>query len=787
MVPLLNRPLMQHTIELLVEHGFNNIDVLLYHQPEIIKDFFKTGKKDGVKLNYFQAPKDFGTAGAVNFACRNNKRPILVISADVVTNLDLSEIIRFHKKQKSLVTIGLTRVKNPLAYGIIITDRNGRIKQFLEKPSWGEVFSDTVNAGIYILEPEIFDFIPTDKPFDFSLDLFPLLLSKKLPLYGYISADYWLDIGQLEDYKKANLEALNNKIKLNGNGSTLNNFVLVGKGSIIADQALVRNTVIGENCKIKAGAIVNNSIIWDNVEIGNKAVLQDCIVTSNTTIGDKAVLSEGVVIGNQTEIGANAEINPFIKIWPRRIVEAGSRVSHSMIWRKHWSKSIFGQHGVTGQCNIEISPQFAAALGAAFGSVLGKGSKIACGRDSHKASRMIYRGLIAGALSTGLDISNLEMVPIPVNRFEIKSLKYKGGFHVRKSPFDQDVIDIKFFDQDGMDLPPSLEKKIERTFFAEDFVRTTLNETGELSYPYHRVAEEYKLGLLSHIDLAAIQKARLKIVVDYSFGSASQIFPSILGKLGLEVIALDAYIDENKITKDQTTFEHSLKQMTQIVRSVGADFGVLLDTGAEKIFICDEKGRILSGEQSLSLLAMLALKNHKNNTIAVPTKESKVIELLAKKYQGQVIRTKNSFRGMMEATKNTQLTFLGESQGGFIFPDFLPSFDAMLSVVKLAEYLAKEKKSLSKLCATIPASHLLKADLPCLTEHKGRLMRKILELLPATNKKETQDGIKIWHNNAWVLILPDTTDPVIHLYAEGGSKQQAIQMIKKYSKLVKQI
>ena len=169
MVPMVNKPMLEHIIELLKKHNLNDILAVLYYHPEVIKDYFKDGTDFGVKVSYVGAVEDLGTAGSVKNAQELLRDPFLVISGDILTDFKLSEAIKFHKSSKALATIVLTRVTNPLAYGVVITDKNGKIEKFLEKPVWGEVFSDTVNTGIYLLEPEILKYIPSGKEFDASL------------------------------------------------------------------------------------------------------------------------------------------------------------------------------------------------------------------------------------------------------------------------------------------------------------------------------------------------------------------------------------------------------------------------------------------------------------------------------------------------------------------------------------------------------------------------------------------------------------------------------------------
>ena len=798
MVPIANRPLMSYTIELLSRHGFKDITVLLYHQPQIIKDYFKDGRQYDVKMSYCIPPADYGTAGAVRFACQGIKEPVLVISADLLTDMDLSSAVKFHKKKWAAATVVLARTKNPIPYGIVVLNRDMSVKKFLEKPSWSEVFTDTVNAGIYMLQPDALKLIPNNRKFDFSADLLPLMLEKKKRLFGFVSEGYWTDIGQPDDFGKANHDILRGAVKFTVPGRRIRGNVYVGENvsiaplakidgvghigsnSVIEGNVIIMNSTIGDGCKVGRGSVLSECIIREGVVIGQGAKLERTIVGKSCKIGDGAVLEQGSMLGDGTVVEKKARVREYVKIWPGKTVEGGSTVTSSMIHRERWTRSIFGAYGVTGVCNVEITPQFAANLGAAYGAILGKGTRITCSRDSHKSSRMIYRALISGVLSAGVSISDLEMVPIPVNRYELRALKSQGGFHVRKSPYDLKIADIKFFDANGLDLSSAKEKMVEKLFFSENFPVVSSEETGELSFPFYRVAAGYKEGMINYLKKEQIKASGMKVVIDYAFGSASQIFPAILGELGLDVISLNAHIDETKIAKDKAAFERSLEQLRGIVKSVKADIGIMLDTGAEKIFLCDDKGNILDGKKALAAMTILALRSKKGGIIAVPVKEPRIIEKLAKENRGKVMRIKTSFRGMMEAATNSKVTLLGESLGGYIFPDFMPFFDGMLSVCKLIEYLSREQVRLSDLAEEIPEINLLKREVDCDNECKGRVMRELASRVKRPDKVELIDGVKIWRGGDWVLILPDPVRPVVQVFAEADSHKKMDMLLEEY-------
>src|SRR3989339_229255 len=368
MVPMANRPMLAHIIDLLKKHGFNDMTMMLYFQLEVITNYFGDGDNFGVKLRYHKPESDLGTAGSVKYAQKHLTNTFVVISGDVLTDLDLTKAIEYHKKKKAIATMILTRVANPLQYGVVITEPDGKIEKFLEKPSWGEVFSDTINTGIYILDPGALNAIPAGRSFDFGHDLFPKLLQDKRALYGYIADGYWEDIGRLEDYGRCQTDILSGKIKIKDAPSVcLQGVGLVGENTEIEGDAVCINSVIGKNCFIGGGAYLRECVIWDGVKIGRGARIEKAYVGKDVKIGEGALLEEGSVVGDGSKIEKSAVIKSFVKLWPGKIVEAGAVVSGTNVWRERWSRSIFGPYGVTGRCNIDLNPQFLAALGAAYG------------------------------------------------------------------------------------------------------------------------------------------------------------------------------------------------------------------------------------------------------------------------------------------------------------------------------------------------------------------------------------------------------------------------------------
>ncbi len=802
MVPIMNKPMIEHIVRLLVGHGISDIVVLVFYHPNDIKNFLGDGRQFGASIQYVKAEADFGTAGSVRNAHDLIKESrILVISGDVLTDFDLTKAVEFHETKKSKATLVLTRVNDPLQFGLVITDEEGKIVRFLEKPTWGEVFSDTVNTGIYVIEPDVLDMVPYKEDYDFSKDLFPSMLKQKMPLYGYAAEGYWRDIGNLNEYVDAQLDCLDQKVHVSLDGKSFDfngakiiapedfqipqnlcvrGTVVIGTNVTIGEDVELEDTIIGNNSTVDSFSSISRSVLWDNVLIGSRSKITGDVIGSGSIIGEQVEIEENVFISDDCIIGKRANIKPNVKLWPKKVVDAGATLSRSLVWEDKWLSAIFTDARVTGTSNIEMNPEFAAKLGAAYGSLLGAGKYVVCSRDSDTVSRMINRSMIVGLMSAGTNVYDLRSEPIPIVRHELRSGKAAGGLHVRKSPFDPDLTDIIFLDNDGRDLSASKVRAVERLFFSEEFARAGHDQVGDIYFP-ERTNESYREDFIRCLDIDSVKLKKFDMVIDYSHGVASTLFPTIVGSLSTRVIALNAYLDPKKLTKTAKQLDNDLKQLSGIVKSLNYDFGFMFDAGAEKVFVINEQGKFVEEDRLLSLVTKLfALSEPESKWIAVPFSASGEIDLIAAEHGIEVHRTKATHQALMNAAYEGKYQFVGGTKGGFIFPKFLFASDAMFSVAKILEMTARTGLKLSEIDKMVPRLRMIKKNLDCPWSEKGAIMRKLIDFTK-NEKREMIDGIKVHYDDGtWVHLLPDKERALFHINAESSKEETAKSMVDRF-------
>lgn len=340
MVPVVNKPFLEHMIENIKRHHINEIILAICYLPNRIQSYFGDGSDFGVKLSYAVEQTPLGTGGAVKNAEKFLDDTFLVFNGDIFTDLDLTEMIRFHKAHKARATIALTPVEDPTAYGVVEIDSQNRVRGFTEKPSPERVTSNLINAGTYVLEPEVTELIPPGIYCMLERGLFPDLVKRNIPFYGYRSHAYWIDTGKPADYLKLHHDILMGKAfsRMPGKpiaddiwleeGCNIDSSVklvgplVIGRGCIIEQDVKISGpSVLGSECYIGQGSTIDEAVLWQNVKLGKNVTIRNSVVGNNSSIGDNTWVTEGSIISNDVVIGKGNKLERGIKVWAGKVIE----------------------------------------------------------------------------------------------------------------------------------------------------------------------------------------------------------------------------------------------------------------------------------------------------------------------------------------------------------------------------------------------------------------------------------------------------------------------------------
>jgi mannose-1-phosphate guanylyltransferase / phosphomannomutase len=477
-------------------------------------------------------------------------------------------------------------------------------------------------------------------------------------------------------------------------------------------------------------------------------------------------------------------VMPGVRIYPYKEVESGAHLFESLIWESRATSHLFTRDGVSGLVNVDLTPETAVRLAAALGTALKRGARVVGSRESARACRMIKRTMLSGLNSTGVDVSDLRVLPSAVARHLLKTESYDMGFHVGLSHNDPEVVQVHFFEQPGVQLGSGLEKEIEKNFVRRELRLVGAGDVGVVDYPA-RVRETYAQDLVRSVDGEAIAGRGYRIVVDYGYSAASYLLPLILGPLSVEAISAHGF-SGGSASEPGLSLDELLVQTRKLVGAVGADLGVVFDRAAERLFIVDEQGEDVAPEPTLLLFLRLLGAAGKTGKIAVPVTVTSQVDRMAEAAGFEVVRTPHSLAALTRAAAEEGVVFAGAVGGGYVFPEFLPAYDAVASLAKLLELLAPVGRPLSELVADLPEPLLVHETLNCPWSMKGTVMRVVTEQLKGRTTDLT-DGIKVFDERGWAQVLPDPDEPLVHVFAEGGSHEASAELAAELRALVESV
>src|ERR671915_555401 len=768
MIPIVGVPCMEHIVNLLKVHGFTDIVVTLQFMPEEIRDYFGDGSDWGVSMSYSVEDVPAGTAGSVKLAeeLLEGER-VLVISGDALTDCDLSRVVSFHEEQAAEATMVLKSVENPLDFGIVITEEDGRISRFLEKPAWGQVFSDTVNTGIYLLEPsataEIPD--PQEGEYDFSKDLFPKLLDAGRSLYGYITEDYWEDIGTLEQFAGAQRDVLDGRVQgVRPPGTRLRENIYVGRRALVDDDELEGPVVIGENVRIDEGA-----------RIGPYSVIADNVVVSAGASVERSALGDDVIVGE------GATIAPEVKVYPHKTIETGANVTQSLIYETMGLRTVFRRGVVSGKFNVDVTPEFVTRLASSFGTTLDPGAVVTLGRDSSLSGQVAKRAMTAALLGTGINIRDLRAAHAGVVRHDVLAGKSSAGAHVRAGS-DPDDVEMLFFSADATPITEGDERSVEKAFVREEYRRAYGGDIGELIYP-GRVVEQFVERLERAVDREKTTGAT--IVVDFCGGVAGLVASRVFSRLGVSAVVMEGFANANAVGEaGRMKLEDSIERVARTGPTVDAAFGAGVNPGAEYVQFVDDEGEWVPPDV---MLACLIDQMHPQ-TAVLPINLSRGYEKLVEQGKGKVEMSRTGLSNVAIRAASIGADLASLADGRYIFPAFLPAPDCFMTLASALEVFNEMPLSGVRRKFGDTFNHVHREQIECPWSAKGRVMRGLAEKFGGDPDAILAEGVLLNLEGGWVLMLPDPDSPMFYVYAESpdGDGNPA-QLMEEYVDLVKSL
>lgn len=774
MMPIMDKPVMEYAVELLKNNKITDIGVTLQYLPDEIMNYFGDGKDFGVNMRYFIEEIPLGTAGSVKNAECFLDDTFVVISGDALTDIDLTKAITFHKQNNSMATLVLKEVAVPLEFGVVVTDSSGRIKGFLEKPSWSEVFSDKANTGIYLLEPEIFSCFEKNQKFDFSNDLFPLLLNEKKPMFGYVAEGYWCDIGNIEQYIRCHFDILKGLVKVNIKGEKYRDGIWIGEHCEISEKAEISTpvyigsgtkiydgskigpyTILGKNNIISSNATIKRSVTFDNCYVGENAQVRGAILCKKVQLEAKASVFEEAAVGDDTLVKERALIKPGIKIWPNKIIEASTIIKENVIWGGKLSGSLFGKKGVSGEINVDITPEFVSKLGSAYGSLLEPDSKVAIACCDNGAAQMFKYSLATGLQSMGIEVLDLKRMARALTRQATMFFGVQGAIHVS---IDNDIekVHIVFMDGTGLDIDKNLQRKIENSFIREDFRRVKTDTLKQINHVYSCL-DYYTRQLINVLGVHNIRVQKYKVVLSVNNPMVFSIIQNVLQEVKVNV-------------KVYSEYNNLLGLKREVIES-NANLGIRIDDECEEAVMIDEKGNIIKDELFDAVKALVMLKSSNIKTLVVPVTASSTMKQIAEMCGCRFIRTKTSQKCILDALLANEKNISRRE----IINTYLMTLDSISVCALTINLMATSNLPLSSILAQIPRYHIAKKEVKCPWNMKGRVMRNLIE---ESNSKSVDliEGVKLNYEEGWALVLPDAEEPLCRVYAESKDSEELTRL-----------
>lgn len=739
MTPLFGKPVLGHILDLLRRHGITQAAVTLRCLPAAVTDFFGDGSEYGVKLTYFVEEEPLGTAGGVK-KCMDflGEEDFLVMSGDGVCDLDLTALFALHQSRRSAATLALCRRSDPLEYGLVRTGSDGRVLGFVEKPGWGQVNTELVNTGIYILSARAMAQVPEGTAYDFGKELFPRLLDKGEALYGWEVPGYWQDMGDCAAYLASAADALAGKVSLDLRsgrreppaGVEIREPVWIGQRTSLSPGCTVGPyAVIGEGSTVETGALVERSVLL-GAGVGEGAEVSGAILCRNALVHRRAVVGPGAVLGEGAAVGAEAIVAPGVKLWPGRRVPEGGKAAASQVTGVGAEPLKFS---AGGSIRGVVGEGLNAATLLALGALLGEEGQVGVGWTGGNAAALLGRAAACGITESG-GAALCSDAPCA------SALAWLGRYYrLPVSLFvtqDGDSAELRLFGPDGLPLDRSRQRKLEGALLRGEGMRLPAGRVGR-----YETAAGVRMG-------CAREAARF-----------SRLSPTPLRPL-------EVWVEKGE--GPNALLAAALTALgCQVRRGTGRGQAAFsADWGGFRLNAWDEEGRALSPDRLLVILTRIEVENGCGQA-ALPAWAPAAAEETARALGGKVLR-------LGRDGEEAQRLWRG-----------LPwMWDGIFAACRLCARMGLTGETLAALDRALPAFATVRGEVP-LHSGRGRVMGRALAEVPQA--APLGEGARLPVGKGWVYLVPMSGKNALRVIAEAYDMEAARELCAGFEKKIRSL
>ena len=740
MTPLFGKPVLGHILDLLRRNGVREVAVTLRCLPAAVTDYFGDGSEYGVKMTYFIEEEPLGTAGGVK-KCMEflGEEDFLVISGDAVCDLDLAGLIALHQSHRAAATLALCRRAEPLEYGLVRTDGEGRVLGFVEKPGWGQVDTELVNTGVYVLSRRAMDLVPTGTSYDFGKELFPRMLSRGEPLYGWETAGYWQDMGDCVAYLESLHDALEGKVALDldtGRSKTVPAGVAVKEPcwigrrvSLAPGCAIGPYAVIGDGSTVETGAVVERSALL-GASVGEGAEVSGAILCKNALVHRCAVIGPGAVLGEGAVAGAEAIVAPGVKLWPGRRVAEGGKATASQVMTGGGAVPLkFSAGGaLRGIIGEDLTPEALLALG----SLLGEREQVGLGWAGGNGAAMLARAAGCGIAAAGGTALLCDAPCASAGAWLARYYKLPVSLFIQQ---DGDRGEVRLFGPDGLALSRAEQRKVEGALLRGEGSRVAAMRVGR-SETVAGVRPGYAANAAQAARLTSIPLRPLTVQVEKGEG-ANDMLAAALTALGCTV--------RRGTGRGAPTFS--------------------ADWGGFRLTAWDEEERLVSSDRLLVLLTRIEMEQGRG-AAALPSWAPAAAEQVAESFQGRLLRL---------GRDGEEAESLWREQPWL--------WDGIYAACRICARLGLTGETLAYLDRSAPRFATVRGEVPLRTG-RGRVMGRVLDTLSAAPQGE---GVRMKVGSGWVYVTPMSSRSALRIIAEAADMEAAEELCGAYEKKLKEL